>query len=147
MKPQDLLTARGQVHLVLTGPDGAVKDERHLKNMVVTAGLAFIANRMVETVANLMSHMALGSGTVAPALANAALGAELGRAPIATASSLGPVATYTATFNPGVATGAVTEAGIFNSDTVGTMLNRVTFPVVNKGAGDTLAVSWTVTLS
>lgn len=147
MQPKDFPQVRGRLKLVLTGPDGRVKEEREHENLVVTTGLAFIASRMVATSANVMSHMALGSGAVAPALANTTLGTELGRVALANSSSAGAVATYTATFNPGVATGAVTEAGIFNANAAGTMLNRVTFPVVNKAAGDTLAVQWTVSIS
>jgi hypothetical protein len=55
--------------------------------------------------------------------------------------------TYTATFPAGTGTGAITEAGIFNASTAGTMLCRTTFPVVNKQAGDTIAVTWVVTVS
>jgi hypothetical protein len=62
-------------------------------------------------------------------------------------TSAGAVVTYTATFNPGVATGAITEAAVLNASTGGTMLNRSTFPVVNKAAGDTMTITWTVTLS
>jgi hypothetical protein len=41
----------------------------------------------------------------------------------------------------------VTEAGIFNALTGGDMLCRTVFPVVNKGADDTMSVTWTVTLN
>ncbi len=54
---------------------------------------------------------------------------------------------YVATFSAGEGTGAVTEAGIFNASTSGTMLCRTVFSVVNKAAGDTLQVTWTVTFS
>ena len=45
------------------------------------------------------------------------------------------------------ATGAVTEAGIFNAASGGTMLCRTVFSVVNKGADDSLSVTWTITLT
>ena len=54
---------------------------------------------------------------------------------------------YVTTSGAGVATGAVTEAGIFNASSSGTMLCRTVFAVVNKGSGDTLQVTWTVTLA
>jgi hypothetical protein len=50
-------------------------------------------------------------------------------------------------FPAGTATGAITEAGIFNAATGGTMLCRTTFPVINKGSADSLAVTWVVTVS
>jgi hypothetical protein len=59
----------------------------------------------------------------------------------------GNAITYTATFGAGTATGAVVEAGIFNASSGGTMLCRTVFPVINKNAGDSLAVTWVVTVS
>ena len=55
--------------------------------------------------------------------------------------------TYTATFPAGTGTGAITEAAVLNASSSGTMLCRTTFPVVNKAAGDTIAVTWVVTVS
>ena len=54
---------------------------------------------------------------------------------------------YVASFEAGDATGAVTEAGIFNAASSGTMLCRTKFNVVNKAADDTMTVTWTITLS
>jgi hypothetical protein len=47
----------------------------------------------------------------------------------------------------GVGTGAISEAGIFNASSGGTMLCRTVFPVVNKQASDTIAITWTITIS
>ena len=41
---------------------------------------------------------------------------------------------------------AIAEAGIFNAGAAGTMLARATFTAINKGASDTLAITWTVTV-
>ena len=54
---------------------------------------------------------------------------------------------YEASFEAGDATGAVTEAGIFNAASSGDMLCRTKFNVVNKAADDTMSVTWTITLS
>ena len=54
---------------------------------------------------------------------------------------------YVARFEAGDATGAVTEAGIFNAASSGSMLCRTKFNVVNKAADDTMNVTWTITLS
>lgn len=147
MNANETIKAKGALQVVLRGPDGQIKEQRDLKNLVVTAGLGFIASRMVGTAQTAMSHMALGSGTTAAALANTGLVTELGRTALASGTASGATVTYSATFNPGTATGAVTEAGIFNAASAGTMLCRTVFPVVNKQAGDTMSVTWTVTLS
>ena len=47
----------------------------------------------------------------------------------------------------GEGTGALTEAGIFNASSSGTMLCRTEFSVVNKGASDSMTITWTVTVS
>jgi hypothetical protein len=54
---------------------------------------------------------------------------------------------YVATFPAGTDTGAVTEAGILNASSNGTLLCRTVFSVINKGAADTLGITWTVTVN
>lgn len=147
----DLVKARGTVRLLLTDKDGRVKEDREIPNLVVSVGRAYIASRMVGTAQGIMSHMALGSSTTAPTAAQTALITQLGVRKILDDTSIAGgdnhQVVYVATFEPGEATGAVTEAGIFNASTVGTMLCRTTFAVVNKGTDDTLGVTWTITLN
>ncbi len=143
---QDGFKVTGDVLIQILDKDGQVKDRREVKNLVVASGKTFIAARMVGTPA-VMSHMAIGAGTVAADAANTALGSELGRVALATATSSGAVVTYTSTFPPGTGTGAVTEAGTFNANSGGTMLCRTVFAVVNKGVDDAMAITWTITVS
>jgi hypothetical protein len=142
----DGLKITGAVEITLFDKNGDVKDTRSIKNLVVTTGKTFIAGRMVGTPA-VMSHMAIGSSNTAAAVGDTALGTELGRVALASATSSGAVVTYTATFGAGTGTGAVVEAGILNADTAGTLLCRSVFPVVNKGADDGMSITWTVTVS
>jgi len=145
----DKLDITGKVSLRLYDKDGALKEKRDIENLVVTAGKGFISNRMVGASPAVMSHMALGSGATAPALGNTALESLLGTREILDASSnpASGVVIYSSSFEAGDATGAVTEAGIFNAASGGTMLCRTTFSTVNKSASDTLAVSWVITIS
>ena len=143
---QDSLKVTGNVLVEIIGTDGALKDRREIKNLVVTTGKEFIAARMVGTPTE-MSHMAIGAGTTAAAAGDVALGAELGRVALASDSASGAVVTYTASFPAGTGTGAVTEAGILNADTGGTMLCRTVFAVVNKGADDAMSITWQITVS
>lgn len=119
---------------------------REVDNLVVTSGKEFVASRMVGTSSNVMSHMAVGSGSTAAAAGDTALGSELGRT-TASDSVSGAVVTYSATFAAGTGTGAVTEAGLFNASSAGDMLCRTVFSVVNKGASDSMTISWAVTVS
>jgi hypothetical protein len=146
MNTQDQIKASGELLVVLTKPNGE-KEEHHFKNLVVNVGKNFVASRMVGTASAVMSHMAIGSGVTAAAGGDTALGTQLARVALTGSSALNNVVTYTASFAAGSGTGAVTEAGIFNADTGGTMLCRTVFAVVNKGADDAMSVTWTVTVS
>lgn len=146
----DQIKVRGDVAITLFDKDGNVKDTRDIKNLVVTTGKTFIAASMLKTTTNspaAMSHMAIGASSTAAAVGDTALGSELGRAALSTATSSGAVVTYAATFAAGVGTGAVVEAGILNASSSGTLLCRTVFAVVNKGADDTMSVTWTITVS
>lgn len=144
------LKLAGHVSIELKKADGSVENTE-IRNLVVDAGLAYIASRMVGTDKGVMTHMALGSSTTAAAAGDTDLGSLLGvREAIDTTTITGTLnekVEYVCTFEAGDATGAVTEAGIFNDGTSGDMLCRTVFPVVNKAADDIMTVTWTITLS
>jgi hypothetical protein len=148
MNNQDNVQTIGVLELVLKDEFGNVKQIQKAKNLVVTTGRNYIASRMVGTIANTMSHMAIGTGNVAPAAGNTTLGTEVGRVVFgASPTATNNVVAYTATFGPGVGTGAITEAGIFNANSAGTLLCRTTFSVINKGALDSLTINWNTTVA
>ena len=147
---QEKFGITGELDIVLRSEDGFIKESLHVDNLVVAVGKNFIASRMIGTSPVVMSHMAVGTSTAIPATSDTTLGTEVGRAIFSVAAAAaGNVVTYTANFPAGVGTGALTEAGIFNASGAGagTMLCRTTFPVVNKGASDTLTISWNVTVN
>tara|TARA_B100000768_G_scaffold48366_1_gene47164 strand:+ start:3296 stop:3754 length:459 start_codon:yes stop_codon:yes gene_type:complete len=145
------LKLSGQLNIVLKDKAGNIKEERVEKNLVVNAGLAYIASRMTGTSKAVMSHMALGSGTTAAAASQTDLVTLLGsREALDSATITGSnneKVAYVSAFEAGDATGAVTEAGIFNAASSGDMLCRTVFSVVNKAADDTMSVTWTITLA
>lgn len=141
------INATGELKIVLRDKDGNVKMEKTEKNLVVTSGKAFIASRMVGTGSAVMSHMAVGTSTTAPVAGQTALVSEIARAAIVSGTSSTNVVTYSAVFAAGVGTGAITEAGILNAGTAGTMLSRTVFSVVNKEADDSLTINWQITIN
>jgi hypothetical protein len=147
MNTNELIKATGDLKIEVRGADGALKTEQEVKNLVVTTGLGYIASRMRDATATAMSHMAIGSGNTAAALGNTALGTELGRVALTATTVTNNQVVYTASFPAGTGTGAITEAGLFNAASVGTMLCRTVFAVVNKEAGDSMSITWTVTIS
>ena len=127
----------------------AINDEvvQEVPNLVVTAGKGYVASRMKDTSATAMSHMAIGTGSTAAAAGNTALGSESARTALTSTTVSGADIVYVDTFAAGTGTGAITEAGIFNASSGGTMLCRTVFSVVNKGANDAMTITWTVTVS
>lgn len=144
----DKMKAKGKVGIVLKDVNGNIKETREIDNLVVGSGLDFIASRMGGVSQDVMSHMALGSGTTAAANGDTDLESILGaREALDSATVTNNTIQYVATFEAGDGTGAVTEAGIFNAASAGTMLCRTVFSVVNKAADDTMSVTWTITIS
>ena len=139
---------KGELNIVLRDEAGNVTQNVTVPNLVVNTGLAYIASRMKDTTLGAMTHMAVGSGTTNPAAGDTALETPLGsRVGLTSTTVTANAIEYVATFGAGVGTGAVTEAGIFNASSSGTMLCRTEFAVINKGASDSMTITWTVTIS
>jgi len=120
---------------------------QEVPNLVVTDGKEYVASRMKDTTKTAMSHMAIGTGSTAAAAGDSALGSQADRNALTSTTVSGTAVAYVATFGAGEGTGAITEAGLFNASSSGDMLCRTVFAVVNKGASDSMTITWTVTVS
>ena len=131
---------------------GNIKEERIVPNLVVTVGKNFIASRLGGASSAVMSHMEVGIDSTAAVVGNTTLGSAVAGSRTALTSLTSGVPTANAirhicTFGAGVGTGALVEAGIFNASSAGTMLCRTVFSVVNKGALDSISITWDLTIS
>jgi hypothetical protein len=140
------------VQVVVRGADGCVKDTRFAHNLVTDSGCAHIADQLASSQDEAaMSHMAVGTDDTAPAAGNTTLGTELDRQALDSfvqgAGADDHKVVYTASWAAGEGTGALVEAGIFNDASAGTLLARVVFSVISKGASDTLEITWTLTIA
>ncbi len=142
----DTIKVTGELKITVTKPDGNVH-ETVVPNIVVTDGKEYIASRMKDATATAMSHMAIGTGTTAAAAGDSALETEAGRVALTSTTVTSNAVAYVATFAAGTGTGAITEAGILNASSSGDLLCRTVFSVINKGAADTLGITWTVTVN
>ena len=126
----------------------AVNNEvvQETNNLVVTAGKNWVADRM-NNANTVMTHMAVGTGTTAAAAGDTALGTQLDRNALTSTTVTNNTIEYSCTWAAGDGTGAITEAGIFDASTGGDMLARTVFSVVNKGAADSMTITWTITVS
>ena len=142
---KDAMGIAGRVDLVLRGPDGTVRDERHIPNTVTALGDAHVADQLSDQGDSAMSHMAVGTGTpTATALQTEIDRNALDSTTQGTAGDDNDVI-FVCTWAAGDGTGALTEAGIFNDASAGTMFVSSSFGAINKGAADSLEITWTVT--
>jgi len=124
---------------------GALKHYEAIHNTVTTGGNNGVAAQLVAA-PPLPAFLAMAVGTGSPA-ANA-LGAEIARVAFTSRTVSSAVVTVVGTFGAGTGTGALTEAGTFDNTTAtsGNMWMSASFSVVNKGALDTLTITWTLTV-
>jgi len=139
-----VMITRGKAELIR---DGKIVEHREFGNIVPTSGFQLIClavgSYSTKTGTPSARYIAIGSSVVAPAAAQTALGGELAR-------GIGSYTLPTGSkyyrleklFPAGTGTGAVQESGQLNKATGGAMLNRGTFAVINKGASDTLRMTW-----
>ena len=118
-------------------------------NLVVDAGMDWLAEYLTASPGTTMGYIAVGSGVAAAALGQTALSGECARnAMAASASSYNvwiTVATF-AGFTDSVTSVALTEAGVFNDATVGTMFQRLQSTLGTLGDSDYLHLTVETTL-
>lgn len=159
----EVLGVRGHVAWRLLSEDGDLLQEGETDNLVTTYGDEWVTKRLVGTAVGVVTGMRLGTGTTAASKSGA--GAAI--VTYTTASSVaidggfpttaaigtdtGWRATYRATWAAGVATvNGLAEAVLTNeapltnvAGAVGNSVARALLsPVVNKGASDTLELTW-----
>jgi len=138
----------GHGRAVVRDDKGLVKELREFDNVFTDAGDAHVADQMESSPdESAMSDMAIGTSTTTLTAGDTVLGSELDRNTLTsfTQGSGGDdnKVVYVGDWAAGDGTGAISEAGIFNSHTAdsGTMLCAQTFSVINKGSDDTLQIT------
>jgi hypothetical protein len=130
--------------LTLRDEFGNIKEERRWKNTVATAGKNGAADQILASPSlNKPTHMAIGTGTGG----TTSLTTELDRNALTSKTRSNAVVTMVGDWAAGDGTGAITEAGIFDAASTGNMWCYASFSVINKGATDTLSISWTLTFA
>ena len=132
----------------LIGPDGLIKDVRTVHNTVTNAGKYGAADQVLASPSlTKPGWMEVGTGTGGTTTLNSYVADS--RTAIDSKTRNNAVVTMICTFGAGVGTGALTEAGIFDVVTQNTanMWCYAEFSVINKAAGDSLVITWTLTYS
>lgn len=130
--------------LVLRDQFGNIKQDQTLHNTVTTAGKNMIADRLLASpTLGVPTHMAIGTGTGG----TTSLNTELDRNALTSKNRSSAVVTMVGDWAAGDGTGAITEAGVFDASSSGNMHLYSSFTVINKAAGDTLQITWTLTIA
>lgn len=166
---QDVVhSVSGSLNLtVVDSISGEVRNTLHLNNVVVNTGKAYIASCLAGSPRK-VDYIALGLTKVNAVNTDIKLDGEITRKLIQEVIYVEgtPYVTYTATFEPGIATGPISEAGIirsllpeeddevvFDSPSViiapnnEMLLSRTVFPMVNKRSIDSVTIDWTITIN
>lgn len=136
------------VFIELIDEHNNLKDYREIHNTVKDYGLYGVMECLLAAPSSpgKPTHMEVGTGTGGTTKLNSHLD---GRVALTSKTRSNAVVTMVGTFAAGVSTGAITEAGIFDSaveDSVGMYLYS-SFDVINKGALDSLVITWTFTVA
>lgn len=123
------------------------------RNKIVNAGLALAAGLLNGSGSpTTPTWIAVGTGVVAVNATDTTLGTETSTSGLARATATVSLVTTTATNDTAqwlksftvTGTVAVTESGVLNASSVGTLLCRQTFSAINVVNGDTLQITWKV---
>jgi hypothetical protein len=146
----DSINISGQVNIVVTDKDGKVKQIVDVPNLVVTTGRNHIAARVSGTFTGEgapISHIGFGTSTITPVLSDTNIFSILGtRMPATITYTAGSNTITTSASFTGTA-GNITEAGMFNALTGGTLICRTTFGAVPVLSTDGLAIIWTIKIN
>jgi len=132
---------------------GNFVDKMVISNLITTGGVSGIAARINGSGSPVAyTYIALGTGTTGAADANTQLEAEIttsggarasATVTLQTTDTAGDTAQLQLTFN--FTTGAsfaITESGVLNAASTGTLLARQVFSAINVASGDSLQVTW-----
>ena len=139
---------KGHAHIELRGPDGELKEVRDIENTITNLMDAHVADQMSDQGDAQIGYMNVGTGSGQGA-GDTGLDVELDRNALdSTTQGAGGDdndVIYVCTWAAGDGTGAITEAGIQQADNNTSMMTYSDFAVINKGAADSLVITWTVT--
>lgn len=125
--------------------------KKSLSNLVVSAGKAGVASRINGSGAETaFTYIAMGTGTNAAAAGDTTLQTELAASGLSRANSTASRVTTSVTNDTAQlqntfsvsGTAAVTESGVLNAASNGTLLARQVFSAINVVNGDSLQITW-----
>lgn len=148
--PQKRDTTLVGVNLLVDVHDAATGEllEHHAEhNLVTLAGRNLVRDLLNEGTDSGLTHLAVGSGTTAAAAEDTALVAEVARDTFTKRATTDGVLTLTYFLGTASANGStLTEAGLFNAGTAGTLFARAVHDAIAKSSSVTITYTWQITI-
>jgi hypothetical protein len=149
---RDGIGMRGLMIAELFDAHGRMKERREVHNTVTTLAHKMAADQLLASPAVVTPgwmEVGTGSGQDASSTTLATYIAGSRTALDSKTRGENAIITMVCTFAAGTGTGAITEAGTFNVVTQNTtdLITYADFAAVNKGADDSLVITWTLTFA
>lgn len=145
---------QGLISIKVYDKDGNVKITRDIHNLITDAGLAGVAARLGTDSTAFFNYLAVGTGSTAATASNTTLGTEIGGSGARALATASQVTTTVANDTHQLlktfaftASYSVTECGIFNASSSGTLLGRQVFTAVAVESGDSLQITYKVSVA
>jgi hypothetical protein len=152
MEIKEKMKIKGTIHCVLYDENGNVKDVQEDHNTITELMDALVANRISGGSDALLTHAHAGTGSGQTSV-DSNLDAYFAEARVTTSVVQGAGGAdndviVTFTMGPTVCTGTIEEIGLFSSSNQATGDMKAYSDTISfaKGAGDTLVVTWTLTM-
>jgi hypothetical protein len=148
-----VIALRGSLRIALRDPEGKILEERSVHNVVVTQGRSWVLGQLqsVNSQAQVIGWLAIGTSTTAPATSDTLLGSEITRVAIgtwvtSTLTANPPNWQAQASFASNQGNTTLGEVGLFNASgaNASTLLAHATFTSFSKTTSNTLTISYTI---
>lgn len=150
------IALQGWFDICVRGVNRQIKEGRVVHNLITSAGKAGAASRLNGSgAAAAFTYLAVGTGVSAAAVGDTTLGTETVGSGLTRANATASLVTTSVTNDTAqlqytftvTGTVAITEAGILNASSSGTLLCRQVFSAVNVVNGDSFILTYRVQCS
>lgn len=147
---------RASAHIVHRRADGSLVGEETVFNVITNAGRVYLHKQCYDTApaANGLNYIALSNDTLTETASSTTLSTEIAANGLSRAqgtvtlpTGAGTQTTIAKTFTCTTAPQAAQKAALFSASSAGTMQHALAFTQRSLQIGDTLAVTFTITLT
>jgi hypothetical protein len=142
------LTTSGTVKITISDHENNITKTKVYNNRIVDSGVNYIVEMMLGNSQPVFSHIGIGTNSTPAVKTDITLQNEILRLPLTEINNSTNVVVYNLALGPNEPNTelVLSEVGLFNANTAGTMFARVGFPPIVKTVNDSLTISWIITI-